>query len=302
MDTLKQINLQEWIEEGYSRKSIDRKIREEIKSNPETVSKLELGVQLISEWMEGDYFASKNNRIEQIKDLNKEQLVMDIFTGIAYCQRAELFTSVTAQMASRLGMSDKREAIATVAEMVAVLCNTDAFDIFKPSRNASLMIQSAIPLTDKLNEYIERSEYLPPMVCKPNELTHNSSGAYLTQADSLILGKGNHHDGDLCLDVLNLLNSVPLKLDTDFLSTVEEEPTFEITSQDQQDLWIEFKAQSYTFYKLMVDCGNEFYMTHKVDKRGRIYAQGYHISTMGASFKKASIEFADEEVITGVPY
>jgi DNA-directed RNA polymerase len=45
-----------------------------------------------------------------------------------------------------------------------------------------------------------------------------------------------------------------------------------------------------------------FHLTHKVDKRGRIYSQGYHVNTQGAAFKKAMIELAKEELIEGVPH
>jgi hypothetical protein len=204
-------------------------------------------------------------------------------------------------MAARLKFSDRKEAIHTVGELLAVLCQTDAFDIDKQDRMSSLTVISRIPLTDSLKHFIENSQYLPPMVCSPLELTHNYSSGYLTHNDSLILGTGNHHDGDICLDVLNTLNIVALRLDTEFLSTVEEEPTFDIKDQEQAEIWADFKKQSYAFYSLMVSQGNQFYLTHKVDKRGRIYASGYHINTQGTPFKKACIELSNQEIVTGVP-
>ncbi len=97
------------------------------------------------------------------------------------------------------------------------------------------------------------------------------------------------------------MNKVALQLDTDFLSTVEEEPTFDLGTQDREDTWARFKQQSYRFYNLMATQGNRFYLTHKVDKRGRIYAHGYHINTQGSAFKKAMLELADVELIKGVP-
>lgn len=301
METMRQIVLQEINETTYNRKHIDAKIRKEIESNPEMLAKLDQGVALVKDYMAGKYYESKMKRIAQLENLDVQAMVMDIFTGIAYCLKPELFTSVSAQIAARLQFSDRKEAITTVAELMAVLCNTDAFDIVKADKLASLMVESRIPLSDKTAHFIENSQYLPPMVCSPLELTHNYSSGYLTHNDSLILGTGNHHDGNICLDVLNLINSVPLKLDTDFLSTVEEDPTFELDSQEKTDLWNDFKSQSYCFYSLMATQGNKFYLTNKVDKRGRIYAMGYHITTQGTAFKKAMIEFHQEELVQGVP-
>ena len=301
METMKQIVLQEMNEERYNRKHIDAKIRVAIESHPDMQAKLVQGVEMVKAYMVGQYYESKMKRIAQLENLDLLTLVMEIFVGIAYSQKPELFTSVSAQISSRLKFSDRTEAITTVAELMAVLCQTDAFDITKADKSASLMVESKIPLSPNLVDFILNSQYLPPMVCSPLELTHNYSSGYLTHNDSLVLGTGNHHDGDLCLDVLNLMNKVALKLDTDFLCTVEEDPTFELDSQEKEEQWADFKRQSYEFYDLMVQCGNQFYLTHKVDKRGRIYAMGYHITTQGTSFKKAQIELANEEIVTGVP-
>lgn len=293
--------LQEHNEKRFNRKHIDKKIREEISTNQFMKAKVAQGVQLVKEYINGKYYDSKMKRVAQLKNMELEPLVTDIFVGIAYCQVAELFTSVTASMASRLRFSDKTEAIMTVAELVAVLCNTDAFDISKEDKQSSLMVQSRIPLSDQLLDFVNQSSYLPPMVCEPMELTSNFSSGYLTHNDSLVLGTGNHHDGDICLDVLNTINKVALKLDTEFLCKVEEDPTYAFETKKQHDQWLEFKKQSYRMYMRMVDDGNCFYLTNKVDKRGRIYASGYHISTQGSSFKKACVELFNEEIVEGVP-
>lgn len=288
-------------EERYSRRHIDGYIRTAIQASEVLMAKHALGVELVQAYMASEYYASKMIRIEQLKNLDISDLVMDIFVGVSHCLRPELFTSVTSQMAGRLRFSDKTEAITTVAELMAVLCHTDAFDITKADKMASLMVLSCIPLDKELIIFIEESQYLPPMVCPPAVLETNFSSGYLTHNDSLILGTGNHHDGDICLDTLNLMNSTALHLDTAFLSAVSEEPTFDLDTQDKEEQWNKFKAQSNTFYSLLTEQSDKFYLTHKVDKRGRIYAQGYHINTQGNAYKKASIELAHKELVTGVP-
>ena len=44
--------------------------------------------------------------------------------------------------------------------------------------------------------------------------------------------------------------------------------------------------------------GNHFYLTHRYDKRGRTYAQGYYINPQGNEWNKAVLEFADKEIVT----
>ena len=323
MDTIQQIIRQESNEERFNRKHIDTKIRAAIEADAGMVAKLAQGEELVMLYMAGDYYESKMKRVAQLVNMDIPALVMDIFVGVAYSIRPELFTSVTAQMSSRLKLSDRTEAITTVAELMAVLCQTDAFDILKEGRQASLMVASRIPLPSSLIEFIENSQFLPPMVCEPLELTHNYSSGYLTHNDSLILGSGNHHDGDICLDTLNIMGKVALKLDLEFLSTVEEDPS-EITEDKiieeaakrgkhlsfaaatervrvALENWANFKEQSYMMYSLIAQQGNRVHLNHKVDKRGRIYASGYHITTQGAAFKKAMLEFANEELVDGVP-
>lgn len=322
METMQQIVLQEMNEKRFNRKYIDSKIREEIAANPDIQTKLIEGERLVNEYMAGSYYDSKNIRIAQLQGMDIPELVFDIFAGVSYCLRDELFTSVSSQMAARLKFSDRKDAIATVAELLAVLCATDVYDINKNGKMGSLTVKSNMPLSDTLIKFIDESIYLPPMVCEPLELESNYSSGYLTHRDSLILGSGNHHDGDLCLDVLNTMNKVKLKLDTKFLSTLEEDSS-ELTVENliskaaekgsylstadakarllvALENWDTFKKQGYQLYTLLTQQGNELHLTHKVDKRGRIYAQGYHVTTQGTPFKKAMLEFANEELVTGI--
>jgi hypothetical protein len=97
------------------------------------------------------------------------------------------------------------------------------------------------------------------------------------------------------------MNKVPLSLNKEFLCKVEEEPTFNLDSPEKIEQWRHFKEQSYMMYMLMAEQGNRFWFNHKVDKRGRIYSHGYHINPQGTSFKKAMLEFADAELVSGVP-
>lgn len=289
------------IEYTYSRTFIDQYIDKAIRDNPDMELKVQQGVELLEEYRSTEYgYESKNARVAQLANLELEPIVRSVFIAVAYCQIPELFTSVSAQLAGRLRFSEKLDGIKTIAEILAVLCETDAFDIQKPHRYASLVVQSQIPLSERLLTYISNATFLPPMVCTPKELVNNFTSGYLTHNDSLILGKQNHHDGDICLDVLNLCNRTELKLDIQFLSTHEEEPNMDWDSPEKDRLWDHFKRQSYTFYSMIAKGGNKFHLTHKVDKRLRIYAQGYHISTQGSAFKKASIELYKEELVTGV--
>lgn len=286
-------------EHSFSRKHIDGYILDALQTG-DMQRAISHGVSLLEEWQNQSYYTSKDKRLDQLGDLDLHELVTKIMQGIAYVQKPELFTSVSAQLASRLQFSDKPEAIATMAEMLAVLCETDMFDIIKESRQASLMIESRIPLSQELLQFIDNTTFQLPMVCSPEYVDHNRKSGYLSYNDSLILGSGNHHEGDLCLDVINLQNNIPLKLNIEFLKEQEMLPNFKIVTPEQREQWEAFKHASHRIWLLIYNQGNKFYLTNKVDKRGRLYSVGYHINTQGNQFQKAMVELDDEEVVEGI--
>ena len=286
-------------EHSFSRKHIDGYILDALQTG-DMQRAISHGVSLLEEWQNQSYYTSKDKRLDQLGDLDLHELVTKIMQGIAYVQKPELFTSVSAQLAGRLQFSDKPEAIATMAEMLAVLCETDMFDIIKESRQASLMIESRIPLSQELLQFIDNTTFQLPMVCSPEYVDHNRKSGYLSYNDSLILGSGNHHEGDLCLDVINLQNNIPLKLNIEFLKEQEMLPNFKIVTPEQREQWEAFKHASHRIWLLIYNQGNKFYLTNKVDKRGRLYSVGYHIQTQGNQFQKAMIELADDEVVEGI--
>lgn len=300
MDNNTLIELQRLNEERYNKKLIDVKVREFILNDANVQEGVDDGVKFLQDYLSKEYYQSKRDRLVPLRGMDLRELVINVFVGIAYVRGSELFSSVNAQLAGRLGFDDKPAAIATMGEILAVLCATNVFDIYKYHKMGSLYLHHNFMFPPALKEFIENCEYLPPMVCPPLEVTSNYSSGYLTHNDSLIL-KNNHHSGDLCLDVVNIVNSVALSLDTEYLSIHEEVPKTEPEDQVQKDNWNRFKAQSYEFYHLMTSQGNRFYLTTKYDKRGRMYAQGYHINYQGTAFKKAILNLAKKEVVHGVP-
>ena len=306
-------DVQESNERRFSRKHINGYIDTVIRNNPNIESKVQHGADLLTAWVahwtapftdqckSEKHHTTKSKRLSQLATMDLEQLVRDLYVGIAYVREPELFVSVTSQLASKVGFDDKASSIQTVAEIVAILCEADGFDIIKRDRSDSLMIQSCIPLPLALQDAMDRSLYLPPLVCEPDEVKNNFESPYLTHNDCLILGKGNSHTEDICLDTINTQNAVALRLDTEFLSQVEEEPSFDLDTSEKIRQWTEFKSDSYELYEMLTKQGNRFHLANKVDKRGRKYAQGYHITTQGSAFKKAMLELANEEIIEGVP-
>lgn len=289
---------QKAIELSLGKKHIKLRIDRAIQKNPEIDSKVCLGIELLKDWLSQTYYDSKEKRLKTLRTSNLELIVRTTFNVVAFCQTPELFTSVVGMLASTLNLPEKVDNIKTAAEILAVLCNTDAYDITKEHRDASLMIQCKFPLPTALLDSIQKSKYLPPMLVPPKKLVTNNDSPYLTlDKDCLVLGRGNSHTGDICLDVLNTQNNVELQLAKDFLFAMEELPPSNPEAHNI-DNWNQFLAESKEVYLMILHHGGKFFLPNKVDKRGRIYSLGYHIHSQGYSFKKASVELANEEIVT----
>lgn len=152
---------------------------------------------------------------------------------------------------------------------------------------------------------LDRFQYPLPMVVHPLEVKDNHDTGYYLTRNSLILRK-NHHDNDICLDHINRSNNVKLCIDHDTANMIKnqwknlDKPKDGESKADFQKRVKAFEKYDRTakeMMELILQHGNEFYLTHKYDKRGRTYCQGYHITYQGAAWNKAVIELANKEVV-----
>lgn len=308
--------LQEKIEKTFSKKFITAAAVDDLLTCESIVNKLNRGIEYVNTWLNKDHDIDRELRLLAVRELDIKELVMQVVACISLeCQKPMKLVSVASLCARHLNMSDKVEAIHTMAEIIAVLGETDLFDN-KKTREGWIVI-SRVELDSEVTQYADNALYLPPLIIKPRKVRHNRDSGYITQrGESLILGfYENHHDDNICLDVLNILNSNEYELDTDFINQYEEQwHREELSTQEYEELshadreiynmdeknWKKFQEQGKFFQTLMIHHGNSFYLCNKVDKRGRIYATGYHISTQASSFKKAMVNFKHHEIPTGL--
>lgn len=160
-------------------------------------------------------------------------------------------------------------------------------------------------ISDDVQHEIDKFQYPLPMVVKPCVLRNNKQSGYLTTQGSLILKK-NHTDDDICLDHLNRMNRIPLCVNLNTVSMVQnkwknldkiKDGETKEDFEKRKRAFEKYQRTAYEVIDVLTKCGNEFYLTHKYDKRGRTYAQGYHINYQGTPWNKAILEFVDKEYI-----
>jgi len=190
-----------------------------------------------------------------------------------------------------------------VVDLVIKMCELDLCH-WNPVQRVFI---TAITLGDDVQADLDRYQFPLPMVIEPMEVKTNRDTGYMLSRGSIILKK-NHHNDDVCLGHINRQNRVKLTINRDTAQMVKntwrnlDKPKDGESKDDFEKRVRAFNKYDRTCHDVietLTEHGNEFYLTHKYDKRGRIYCQGYHCSYQGAPWNKAVIELADKELIDG---
>jgi hypothetical protein len=295
--------IQALIEEKFSKRNIRSRIKKELMEVEGIEAVLDMGEAALNDYASKEYsYDSKNIRVRELFNYDLREIVTEVLIIMAKLDRPTKFTNLVGQVGESLHFTNKADGAKCAAEILAILQVLGVYEIFKEEKYSEMLVESFVTPSEELQTFIQQTKFLPPMICKPKELKTNNDTAYMTRREPLILGGHvNFHEEDICLDSLNAFNRIPLTLNTSMLSKYSEEPTNKVKNDPEKyEQWQAMVADSYQTYLDLVRQGNHFYQTHGVDKRGRTYARGYHVSTQGNSFRKAILDFAEQEVVEGI--
>jgi len=250
----------------------------------------------------------------QLKDrLNREFNIPDV---IAHCDKHEIPLKFGIDLLTQMVIHKR----AKVSVLVGILYHhfdslQDCADMLHKCASLNFMDYSeldesfimSIDVSPDVYEDLERYQYPLPMLLEPETITRNNQSGYLTKQSSMLL-KNNHHDEDICLDHINRINLTKFSLNNEVINMIANSWA-DLDKQKDDETAADYKKRVKAFQKYDRSCkdifthlnlwGNEFYLTNKYDKRGRSYAQGYHVNPQGNAWNKASIEFAHQELIDG---
>lgn len=160
-------------------------------------------------------------------------------------------------------------------------------------------------ISESVQQELDRFQFPLPMVIKPRKVENNEMTGYMLGHGSIIL-KDNHHNDDVCLDHINRVNRIRFRINQDTATMVKnrwrdlDRPKCGETKADferRKRAFEKYDRTAHDVIGLLTKEGNMFYMTHKYDKRGRVYCQGYHVNYQGNPWNKAVIELADKEIV-----
>lgn len=189
-----------------------------------------------------------------------------------------------------------------VADKLLALVEADYFDFDEDLDRFVVKYD----LSDDVKEMLDRYQFPLPMVVKPEKITDNYTTGYLTMKHLLVLnGSDYFKDVDICLDHLQRANSVALSINFDVINS--DQGRFVKPVRGIGEDFDEYKKrvkQAENFYNTTVDVMNqlrdlsdEFYLTHRYDRRGRVYASGYHVNTQGDDYRKSVLTLANKELL-----
>lgn len=162
-------------------------------------------------------------------------------------------------------------------------------------------------VTDEVKVELERFQYPLPFVVEPKPVHSNEDTGYFTSKGSILL-KNNHHEDDVCLDHINRVNKMKLRINSDTARMVKNQWK-NLDHPKQGETKEEFEKRVKAFEKYdrvsrevmesicLTDENQGFWLTHRYDKRGRTYAQGHHVQYQGTAWNKAVVEFYDKELV-----
>ena len=186
---------------------------------------------------------------------------------------------------------------------VFTLTRLNLVSIEQDTRNR-LYVLPLVSLTDEQLELINSLQYKLPMIVEPlptNQKGNNRGSGYYTKgSDSLILNQ--HHQYEICSDVLDRLNKVPFSINRAFMETISNswkcmERPEEMNIETLKNYFM-YEKSVFRTSAIMINHGNKFWFTHKYDKRGRIYCCGYQLNTQSNSYAKAQLELANKQLVT----
>jgi hypothetical protein len=185
------------------------------------------------------------------------------------------------------------------------ICKCAEADLVDFDPRIGLLVTVA-QIGSELQDEIDKYQYPLPMVVPPEVIKKNTINGYRIHNHGSVILKNNHHTDDVCLDHLNRANKVKLSINQEVMVMIQnkwrnlDKPKAEETVDDYRKrvkAFEKYDCASRDVMKLLLSEGNELYLTHRYDKRGRTYCAGYQVNYQSTAWCKAVVNFANKELI-----
>lgn len=284
--------------EKYSRKNMKSKIKALCESQDKSIEVLSNKIlEWKSEYLLGNIgkpYKTKTDVVNMVtEDIADELAISILFSTILLGKNT--FQSYIGHVASQINLEIESFRKAQLAAWVLAYCDGGAYNIIAPAIGSMMnySVEPKISLSIEDSQELSRCFFLPPSKERLNDWTNPYNGGYSFERSYAILGDSfNKHDYPIDLNTLNILQSVKYKL-TNNVDTPQK-----LDEEASDERLVQFALAEIQTRKVLKEYrDDEFSFVWKFDKRGRVYSCGYDINVQGDSYRKASLEFAKEEIV-----
>lgn len=178
-----------------------------------------------------------------------------------------------------------------VLETITNLINKDYlnYDV------ATKQVITVLNLNPEEENKLQCLMYPQPRLLPPEQVKKNYDTGYSYLPKSNIILRSFFTKEDVNLDHINRVNSIGFRVNSGVLhslSHIAKKPFATNQEKRNHERFVEQQKQIAEKYEK-----HTFYFTHKYDKRGRVYCQGYHLSYQGDDFTNALLEFSKGEKV-----
>ena len=263
------------------------------------------GYVRIQDYLEKEYYASKNVRIaelsKQLKTRHMDDLLATILAAVLRSRKDTTLQKVVGYIAASLPHKDPFDNVKTAGELIAIVGGRGKlFEITRHEIDETPLVRcnNWTAMTGMFHQeldWIEDTHYHPPLIEPPHQVKNRQSCGYWTVDVPVLLGSYTQHDNALDFETLNILNAIPWVLDQDVLAEGEQPPGPLLTMDAQINFW-NHEREAKRIYDLLKD--NPFWLVWQYDSRGRVYSHGHHVNFQSYAFKKAMLSVDHYEVPT----
>lgn len=278
------VDLQKLYEDSYSEYGLMKILRPLIP--PELI---EQSINVINSFV--PKYDTQITRWNQLKSQDLSSFFTD-FWAIELRMSDITLTAAIAQLKFLIKSEDALGKVKTMGEIIYLLADNDLLDLYR-DREDQWCIKNNREFDHETKLDCQKVRYLPPMVCAPKIIKNYKDSHYLTVPNGgVILNNYVNSDLKYPLDFVNYLNQGKWKVDLDFLKE------FELSMPADKYLQSFVKKTWETCLMMVNQANNCFYFGYQLDKRLRSYADGYHLNPQGDKYRKAMLEFHEEELLT----
>lgn len=202
-------------------------------------------------------------------------------------------------------LSPKHGTPQEVADLIVSMAEQDYLNM--SILDGVVRFSRVFTISEDVQHRLDMYQFPMPMIVPPLEVKRNHDTGYYTSSEPIVSNdRGHTGNKDVCLDHINRVNHIPMTLDMDLVRSTEGE--FKKPRRNKGEDFFEYNKrlrQAQIFYSTSREVmegisaqSDVIFMTHKYDRRGRVYAKGYHINPQGTDFNKAVLVLAQKEIIT----